>query len=105
MIFVLTEYGRTVNDMRLIDAKRMESNIKEAFKENPFLMGMLLRWVRKQPTIDAVPVVRCRDCKYGSWDSEPHDAMVCIRCGLDGWYSGDSFCSYGVRKDSDSDGS
>ena len=85
MIFVLTENGRTVNDMRLIDAKGMERGIKEAFKENPFLMGMLLRWVRKQPTIDAVPVVRCKDCalQYG--------CKVAQRLGNDG------FCSYGER--------
>lgn len=46
--------------MRLIDVKNMEKQIKEAFHENPFLMGMLLRWIRKQPTIDAVPVVHGR---------------------------------------------
>lgn len=50
--------------MRLIDAKEMEKQVKEAFKENPVVMGMLLRWMRKQITIDAVPVVRCKDCKY-----------------------------------------
>lgn len=44
--------------MRLIDAKALERNVKEAFKENPFAMGMLLRWIRKQPTIEARPVVR-----------------------------------------------
>ena len=29
--------------------------------------------------VDAVPVVRCRECKFGDWDSEPDDAMVCVR--------------------------
>ena len=48
--------------MRLVDAKELEKQIKEAFKENPVVMGMLLRWIRKQPIIDAVPVVRCKDC-------------------------------------------
>ena len=58
------------------------------------------------PTVDAVPVVRCHDCKH--WDSEtwfcdnhstfdPH--------GLE-WnmFSEDDFCSYGERKDCVSDG-
>ena len=65
---------------RLIDAKALEKQIKEAFEDtNPVLMGQMLRWVRKQTTIDAVPVVRCKDCKrcafgyirsYLGWCSE-----------------------------------
>lgn len=47
--------------MRLIDAKAAERCIKEAFKESPVVMGMLLRWIRKQPTIEAEPV------KHGRW--------------------------------------
>lgn len=51
--------------MRIIDAKHMEKQVKEAFeKTQPVLMGGLLRWIRYQPTIDAVPVTRCKDCKY-----------------------------------------
>lgn len=46
--------------MRLIDAKRLEANIKEAFLENPVVMGMMLRWIRKQPTADVAPVVHGR---------------------------------------------
>lgn len=47
--------------MRLIDAKELERQIKEACKDsNPVLMGELLRWVRYQKTVDAVPVVHGR---------------------------------------------
>lgn len=46
--------------MRLIDAKRLEANIKEAFLENPVVMGIMLRWIRKQPTADVAPVVHGR---------------------------------------------
>ena len=49
--------------MRLIDAKQLEKQVKEAFETlNPVLMGQTLRWIRKQKTIDAVPVVRCENC-------------------------------------------
>ena len=51
------------------------------------------------PTIDAVEVVRCKDCIFyqpfiqeiykGKGDCEEHDAMVCD----------DDFCSYGSRVD------
>lgn len=53
------------------------------------------------PTIDAVQVVRCKDCKFGDWDSEPHDAMVCMRTKDGFWRSGNDFCSYGERKGGD----
>lgn len=43
------------------------------------------------PTVDAVPVVRCKDCKhlYGT---------ICAVCGLLP-RKPDDFCSYGERKD------
>lgn len=42
------------------------------------------------PTIDAVPVVRCRDCVY--WN----DRWCYIN---DGYFEDDDFCSYGERKE------
>lgn len=60
--------------------------------------------VKNAPTIDAVPVVRCRDCKFGDWDSEPHDAMVCMSTKDGFWRSGNDFCSFGKRKGGDNDG-
>lgn len=65
--------------MRLIDAKRLETQIKEAFRENPVVMGMMLRWIRKQPTADAAPVV------HGRWgDNGIPDSMLsgCSVCGF-----------------------
>ena len=49
--------------------------------------------------LDAVPVVRCRECKFGDWDSEPDDAMVCVRTKDGFWRSGNDFCSRGKRKE------
>ena len=83
---------------RLINAKALEKQIKEAFKEtNPVLMGQMLRWVRKQKTIDAVSVVRCKDCK--AWNRyEP--ASVSGRCSfLCMMRMDDDYCSYGERGD------
>ena len=82
---------------RFIDAKALEKQIKEAFEDtNPFLMGQMLRWVRKQTTIDAVPVVRCKDCKNYFYSS----VSMGMRCRLDGTeWEKDDFCSCGERKD------
>ena len=51
------------------------------------------------PAADVVEVLRCRDCKFGSWDSEPDDAMVCMRTKDGFWRSGNDFCSRGERNE------
>lgn len=52
-----------------------------------------LREIETSPTVDAVPVVRCRECVYFKWDCYcTHDKMEHSRC-----LSGD-YCSYGERK-------
>ena len=96
--------------MRLIDAKALEMQTKEAFKGNPVVMGMLLRWIRKQPTVDAAPVVRCRDCVH--WFGRDGGSPVCLKIYEDGAVSADAwqtreaddFCSDGEREVGDTDG-
>ena len=68
--------------------------------------------IDEMPTIDAVPVVRCRECKY--WGDEDgklqdSDGVLFARCKvhnylIDGRHTGwcpteNDFCSYGERKD------
>ena len=84
--------------MRLIDLD------SEYIQETLYRRGFKTRqdiedWLNSAPTIDAVPVVRCQDCKFGDWDSEPNDAMVCMRTKDGFWRSGNDFCSYGKRKE------
>ncbi len=59
----------------------------------------LIELIENAPTIDAVQVVRCRDCKFGDWDSEPNDAIVCMRTKDGFWRSGNDFCSFGEQKE------
>lgn len=51
--------------------------------------------VEKQPTIDAVPVIRCKDCVH--WDCDDSETY----CGEHGIFNTDmnSFCSYAKRKE------
>ena len=52
------------------------------------------------PTVDAVPVVRCRDCKH----YEIHKPKVLENCERNGYIipmKPDDFCSYGERKEGD----
>lgn len=60
--------------------------------------------VTNAPTVDAVEVVRCRDCKHRGTDycifhinGEPADEELLRKLDND-------FCSYGERKDDGSDG-
>ena len=59
----------------------------------------ILNGLQQAEVVDAVPVVRCKDCKFCDWDSEPNDAMVCMRTKDGFWRSGNDFCSYGERKE------
>ena len=48
-------------------------------------------------TVDAVPVVRCRECK---WWQEDDDVGHCDNPdGLDNYAKPEDFCSYGERKE------
>ena len=98
----------TVNDMRLIDADALEKYITEKFEEHygktvyQFIRDFfrfVVRQIRKAPTIDAVPVCRCKDCKHflekggilEPW-CDRHEARL---------FCGHGFCSDGERKDGD----
>ena len=82
---------------RLIDANlvidRLKTNIILGATEQAFLRN----YVNCCPTVDAVEVVRCRDCKHCNEGfcvgyHAHHDVMP------------DDFCSYGERKDGDGNG-
>ena len=50
------------------------------------------------PTVDAVPVVRCRECKY-RFKNNGHDKSGCPIIDANIWMDDDDFCSYGERKE------
>ena len=54
-------------------------------------------WLNFAPTIDAIPVVRCRDCKQGEIDDPDFPDQYYCRAGC-GWNNGGFYCAYGERK-------
>lgn len=48
---------------------------------------------------DAIQIVRCKDYKYGDYDSKPNGAMVCLRTKDGFWRKETDFCSYGDRRE------
>ena len=100
--------------MRLINADELIASIDDRRKKHdaPFVhpffcscgihdgYASALSLIMNTPTVDAVPVVRCKDCKHYKY-------RMCELIGniMDGYYHGtfdikrpDDFCSYGVKK-------
>ena len=109
-----------MSDMRLIDAdklKRILYNITNTMQDNGYssyagALGEAANIVDNQPTISAVPVVRCSECKhFVKYDDDYRDEHNCdgycekISYIMDGYYHGaenrkaDDFCSLGAKKD------
>ena len=86
--------------MRLIDADVADKWMQQ---NNAFIDSAILKAI---PTIDAVPVVRCRECKWFN-----HYTMECESDDVATDHEGgasfsinfgpDDFCSYGQRKEAD----
>ena len=88
------------NEKRLIDANTLISYIDECSKESRFraYYGYAKSFIDDAPTIDAVPVVRCRECKYHK-DTSVTEYEHCCLIGQTVRY--DDFCSHGERKGGD----
>ena len=54
--------------MRTIDVDEAIINFGFEWDDIPPTREDFVRFLKKQPTVDAVPVVRCRECKYSSYD-------------------------------------
>ena len=85
--------------MRLIDADAFLKDIltdgigKTIIEYSESDIGYM---IRKRPTIDAVPVVRCKDCKY---HEDEEIGMVYCPNALGGWVGENWFCADGERKE------
>ena len=53
------------------------------------------------PAADVVPVVRCKDCMYRSYDYDCVGNHLCEKRGNRYYCEDNDFCSYGERRDSD----
>ncbi len=85
--------------MRLIDADKVKFKFPYGFDNNGILMipyHSCKCSLDNSPTVDAVPVVRCRDCKHMCRDN------VGIFCEVWNGYNGcgyDGFCNYGEQRE------
>ena len=82
--------------MRLIDADEAIINFGFAWADIPPTIEEFVRFFKKQPTIDAVEVVRCKDCKHCDPENYHCDHPMSTAAPLR--RKPDDFCSYGERK-------
>lgn len=93
---------KSSNEKRLIDADALWRKFEsEPWYDNADRDEIALPLVDEAPTVDAVEVVRCRECKHRGTDDcifhikgEPADEESLLKLDND-------FCSYGERKEGD----
>ena len=90
--------------MRLIDADKLKAevlsweNCYNGFSDT-YDKAMIIDTIDEQPTIDAVPVVRCGECKYSGESLLYPTEMVCkYHIGHTYYTEADRFCYYGERR-------
>ena len=91
------------NEVRLIDANVILENYAHEWEAEPVLQA-----IENAPTVDAVEVVRCKDCTFCKVDNTVYMRDVlgnendtpqyhCLK-GY-GYNKPDHFCSYGERRE------
>lgn len=68
--------------MRLIDADALKTAIDNGWKPD-MMVSEIWDIIDEQPIVDAVPVVRCNDCKYYSGANDK-----------DGYFTAIGFCNH-----------
>ena len=96
---------KTASKKRLIDANALISYMDECSKESRFRLyyGYAESFINVAPTVDAVEVVRCRECKHHYWEQEPCHGKSVHYCNLPHMRGvevfKEFFCYYGERKE------
>ena len=91
---------KTESEKRLIDANRAMEIVRNQGIAHPnayHLTNYATLILREAPTVDAVEVVRCRQCKH--CDPENHHCDHHMGTAAPLRRKHDDFCSYGERKE------
>ena len=100
----------------LIRRGKIGNDIALYMAENAYLndtaldvLKMIAKWVDEQPAVDAVQVVRCKDCRMAAMLRKMKGEVI-ADCMLRKFHTddedfievcGDDFCSNGVRREDD----
>ena len=79
------------------DCHGYSGNKKAIYREAILAVKSILHSAK---TIDAAPVVRCRECKFGTHFGDMEDEWIrCMNLHGNPLMPFDGFCSYGERKE------
>ena len=83
--------------MRLIDADALRREIDCCDFDSQTDKLTICQQISEAPTADAVPVVRCRECKYSYESISGRFCSMgpCVDCFVPEYF----FCSYGEREE------
>lgn len=89
---------KSSNEKRFIDVDALLEKMKRTSRYFDVVFD-----VEEMPTVDAVEVVRCRECKYHYWEQEPCHGKSVHYCKLPHMRGvevfKEFFCYYGERKE------
>lgn len=83
--------------MRLIDADALKT-IRSIQSADYNSIETIQHWIDNAPTIDAVPVVRCKDCRYYQDNNGGYPNADCKWC-KDETPDANDYCSCGERNE------
>ena len=79
------------------------SALKKDLLDRSFFPVIVKNALENTPAVDAVEVVRCKDCKHCFFDLSGRDYHICMKNGFLSMnrVKEDDFCSYGERRTDD----
>ena len=84
-----------INREALLSFEKMDADLCATCGERHTAEDVIMM-IKTAPTVDAVPVVRCRECKYHEDTSVTEYEHCCL---LSKTVRYNDFCSYGERKE------
>ena len=86
-----------INREALLSFEKIDADLCATCGEHHTAEDVIMM-IKTAPTVDAVPVVRCRECKY-RFKNNGHDKSGCPIIDANIWMDDDDFCSHGERKE------
>lgn len=95
--------------MRLIDADALHDALRkekkwivhrDTFRNEGYSYDQVHFTIDKQTTIDAEPIIRCKDCRHRVYDDSFASGHICLLRRENGgrYCEDDDFCSYAERR-------
>lgn len=92
---------RLIDSEPLLDMLEREENENEDIPNRSDGIRDAIIDILNAPTVEAVQVIRCKDCKY--WDDFLDKGYCKDTIGFDRWWKPNDYCSYAERRTDETD--